>query len=57
MELLSEKRVTELLVSKEIINVSTKPCMIENNVSTLGHFLEKVKNTPSLYAGRYIFIR
>ncbi len=57
MELTSEETVTKLLSANEILHVSGNKLFSSNPLYDLGEFLENIKNTPSPYAGKYIFIK
>lgn len=56
MELTNEEIVTRLLSAKEILRVKNQP-FITDSVYNLGDFLKKIKELPSPYGEKYIFIK
>lgn len=56
MELTSEEIVTKLLSAKEILRVKNQP-FITDSMYDLGDFLKKLKEQPSPYGEKYIFIK
>ena len=56
MELTSEQRVTKLLQENEIIKGKPKNQSIISPYN-LNDFLEKIKNEPSQYDARFMFIK
>ncbi len=57
MELTSEEIVTKILSKNEIIQKKDNANLITNPIYNLGEFLENVKNSPSPYGEKYIFIK
>lgn len=57
MELTSEEIVTKLLSKNEILQKKDNTNLITNPIYNLGEFLENVKNSPSPYGEKYIFIK
>ncbi len=57
MESTTEQIVTKLLSSKEILNIKNKGAYITNSDYNLGEFLNNVKEEPSPYEGKYVFIK
>ena len=57
MELTSEEIVTKILSKNEIIKKKDNANLITNPIYNLGEFLENVKNSPSPYGEKYIFIK
>lgn len=57
MESTNEQVVTKLLSSSEILSVKNKGMYITNPDYNLGEFLANVKEEPSPYEGKYVFIK
>lgn len=57
MESTTEQIVTKLLSSKEILNIKNKGAYITNPDYNLGEFLNNVKEEPSPYEDKYVFIK
>ena len=57
MNLTSEDIVTKILSSKEILNKNVNESTTVPIEYNLGIFLDKQKNTPSVYDVRYKFIQ
>lgn len=57
MELTSEEVVTRLLSSKEILHINKKNVFASNPAYNLGKFIENIKNAPSPYGAKYVFIK
>ena len=57
MELTSEEIVTRLLSSNEILHIKNDKKSISEPLYDLGEFLKNVKNLPSPYGEKYVFIK
>ena len=57
MELTSEEIITKILSKNEIINKDNDTKFVTNPDYNLGEFLENIKNSPSPYGEKYIFIK
>lgn len=57
MELTSEEIVTRLLSSNEILHVKNNKTLISEPLYNLGVFLKNVKDMPSPYGEKYVFIK
>ncbi len=57
MELTSEEIVTKLLSSNEILHVKNNNTFISEPLYNLGEFLNNVKDMPSPYGDKYVFIK
>ncbi len=58
MEQTSEDIVTRLLSSNEFIHCNSCNTYVTTPIkNNLGSFLEEIKNTPSPYEDKYMFIR
>lgn len=58
MELTNEDIVTKLLSSNEILHIKKNNNMfISNPICNLGEFLKDIKDPPSPYEEKYLFIR
>ncbi len=57
MELTSEEIVTKLLSSNEILHVKNNNTFISEPLYNLGEFLKNVKDMPSPYGDKYVFIK
>ncbi len=57
MELTSEEIVTKLLSSNEILHVKNNKAFISEPLYNLGEFLKNVKDMPSPYGDKYVFIK
>ncbi len=57
MELTNEEIVTKLLSSNEILHVKNNTKFSTEPVYNLGEFLKNIKNMPSPYGKKYVFIK
>ena len=57
MELTSEETVTKLLTANEILHVANPFKLSLDAGYNLGEFLNNIKEEPSPYEGKYVFIR
>lgn len=57
MELTSEETVTQLLTRNEILRADKSYTLNPQGGYNLGEFLQNVKNEPSPYEGKYVFIK
>lgn len=57
MEPTSEEIVTKLLSSNEILHVKSNRALISEPLYNLGEFLKNVKDMPSPYGEKYVFIK
>lgn len=57
MEPTNEEIVTRLLSSNEILHVKNNNAFTTNPLYNLGEFLKNVKDLPSPYSEKYVFIK
>ena len=57
MELTNEEIVTKLLSSNEILHVKNNNTFISEPLYNLGEFFKNVKDMPSPYGDKYVFIK
>ena len=57
MEPTNEEIVTKLLSSNEILHVKNNNAFTINPLYNLGEFLKNVKDLPSPYGEKYVFIK
>ena len=57
MELTNEEIVTRLLSSNEILHVKNNKASISEPLYNLGEFLKNIKDMPSPYGEKYVFIK